>query len=94
MGEWVLVAAVLAVLVFCFFLTKRLDKFIDENRCAIEKENEAAEPSCVMLTEELSAEEITAEILRFKNSHKKIRVILYDSSDTELQECMEYYIER
>lgn len=94
MGEWVLVIAVLAVSIFCFFLMSRLDKFLDENRDAIEKESEAAEPSCVMLTEELSEEEIMAEIIRFKSTHSKMRVVLYDCSNDNLQECMEYYVDR
>mgnify|MGYP003312426438 CR=1 FL=1 len=54
----VLALAVLGVFVFGYFLMARLDKFLDENRKAIEKENEKKEPSCVMLTEELTDEEI------------------------------------
>ena len=36
----VLALAVLGVFVFGYFLMARLDKFLDENRKAIEKENE------------------------------------------------------
>ena len=35
-----LILCVLGVLVFGYFLMARLDKFLDENRKAIEKENE------------------------------------------------------
>ena len=85
---------VLGVFVFGFFLMARLDKFLDENRKAIEKENEKREPSCVMLTEELSDEEIATEVKRFRDKHASARIVLYDSTDTELSESMDYYADR
>ena len=39
----VLLIAVLGIFVFGYFLMGRLDKFLDENRKAIEKENEKRE---------------------------------------------------
>ncbi len=82
----VLIIAVLGMFVFGYFLMTRLDKFLDENRKAIEKENEKKAPSCVMLTEELTDEEITEEIRRFRSKHEGTRVILYDSNDIEIEE--------
>ena len=46
----ILVVAVLGVMFFGFFVMKRLDKFLDENRKRIEQEEKEKEPSCVMLT--------------------------------------------
>ncbi len=89
-----LILCVLGVFVFGYFLMARLDKFLDENRKAIEKENEKREPSCVMLTEEMSDEEIAIEVKRFRDKHASARIVLYDSSDTELSESMEYYADR
>ncbi len=90
----VLVVSVLGVFVFGYFLMARLDKFLDENRKAIEKENEKREPSCVMLTEEMSDEEIATEVKRFRDRHASARIVLYDSSDTELSESMDSYADR
>ena len=89
-----LILCVLGVFVFGYFLIARLDKFLDENRKAIEKENEKREPSCVMLTEEMSDEEIAMEVKRFRDKHASARIILYDSTDTELSESMDYYEDR
>ena len=89
-----LILCVLGVFVFGYFLMARLDKFLDENRKAIEKENEKREPSCVMLTEEMSDEEIATEVKRFRDKHIGARIVLYDSADTELSESMDYYADR
>jgi len=89
-----LILCVLGEFVFGYFLMARLDKFLDENRKAIEKENEKREPSCVMLTEEMSDEEIATEVKRFRDKHASARIVLYDSADTELSESMDYYTDR
>ena len=89
-----LILCVPGVFVFGYFLMARLDKFLDENRKAIEKENEKREPSCVMLTEEMSDEEIATEVKRFRDKHVGARIVLYDSLDTELSESMDYYAGR
>lgn len=91
-----LILCVLGVFVFVFgyFLMARLDKFLDENRKAIEKENEKKEPTCIMLTEEMSDEEIATEVKRFRDKHIGARIVLYDSLDTELSESMDYYAGR
>ena len=89
-----LILCVLGVFVFGYFLMARLDKFLDENRKAIEKENEKKEPTCVMLTEEMSDEEIATEVKRFRDKHASARIVLYDSADTELSESMDYYADR
>ena len=89
-----LILCVLGVFVFGYFLMARLDKFLDENRKTIEKESENREPSCVMLTEEMSDEEIATEVKRFRDKHKGARIVLYDNTDTELSESMDYYADR
>ena len=89
-----LILCVLGVFVFGYFLMARLDKFLDENRKTIEKEDEKREPSCVMLTEEMSDEEIATEVKRFRDKHASARIVLYDSTDTKLSESMDYYADR
>ena len=92
--DTVLGISVLSVFVFGYFLMARLDKFLDENRKAIENENEKKEPTCIMLTEEMSDEEIATEVKRFRDKHASARIVLYDSADTELSESMDYYADR
>ena len=89
-----LILCVLGVFVFGYFLMARLDKFLDENRKAIEKENEKKGPTCIMLTEEMSDEEIATEVKRFRDKHIGARIVLYDSLDTELSESMDCYAGR
>ena len=89
-----LILCVLGVFVFGYFLMARLDKFLEENRKTIENENENREPSCVMLTEEMSDEEIATEVKRFRDKHASARLVIYDSADTELSESMDYYADR
>ena len=38
--------------------------------------------------------EVVEEVRRFRGKHQSIRIVLYDSSDTELSESMEYYADR
>lgn len=93
MGVWgsiILILAMSGVFGFGFYLMTKLDKFLDENLKAIEKENESREPSCVMLTSSLTAEEILEEIRRFRKRHEDINVLLYDSPHTELMNSMTY----
>ena len=90
----ILIISVLGVFVFGYFLMARLDKFLDVNRKAIEKEEEKKEPSCILLTEEMSDEEIATEVKRFRDKHTSARIVLYDSTDTELSESMDYYADR
>ena len=86
--------SVLGVFVFGYFLMARLDKFLDENRKAIEKEEEKKEPSCIMLIEEMSDEEVVQEVHKFRQTHEGTRIILCDSSDIELSESIEYHTDQ
>ena len=93
MGVWgsiILILSMSGVFGFGFYLMTKLDKFLDANRKAIEKENESREPFCVMLTNSLTDEEILEEIRRFRKLHEDINVLLYDSSHTELMNSMTY----
>lgn len=74
MKEAVLLAVLAVLLAAGYFLMKKVDLFADENfpDCEDEKIN----PSCVVLTEELSDEEVVAEIQRFRNSHGKADIFI------------------
>ena len=76
----ILVVAVLGVMVFGFFVMKRLDKFLDGNRKRIEEEKKK-EPSCVMLTTDMTDEELIKNIRTYEKHHGDAYITLYQDED-------------
>ena len=72
LAELLLIVSLLAVFIFGFYLLGRLDRFFDESRRALLKENESREPSEILLPQGLSDSEILSEIRRFRKKHGKI----------------------
>ena len=83
MAELLLIVSLLAVFVFGFYLISRLDRFLEENRKALLKENESCEPSEVLLPPGLSDSEILSEIHRFRETHGKVDIILSDGQKND-----------
>ena len=83
MTELLLIVSLLAVFVFGFYLMSRLDRFLEENRKALLKENESCEPSEVLLPHGLSDSEILSEIRRFRETHETVDIILSDGKEDE-----------
>lgn len=83
MDELLLIVSLLAVFVFGFYLMSRLDRFLEENRKALLKENESCEPSEVLLPHGLSDSEILSEIRRFQETHETVDIILSDGKEDE-----------
>ena len=77
----ILVVAVLGVMVFGFFVMKRLDKFLDENRKRIEQEKKEKEPSCVMLTTDMTDEELIKDIRTYEKKRGDAYITLYQDED-------------
>lgn len=77
----ILVVAVLGVMVFGFFVMKRLDKFLDENRKRIEQEEKEKEPSCVMLTTVMTDEELIKNIRTYEKNRGEAYITLYQDED-------------
>ena len=77
----ILVVAVLGVMVFGFFVMKRLDKFLDENRKRIEQEEKEKEPSCVMLTTDMTDEELIKNIRTYEKKRGDSYITLYQDED-------------
>ena len=77
----ILVVAVLGVMVFGFFVMKRLDKFLDENRKRIEQEEKEKEPSCVMLTIDMTDEELIKNIRTYEKNRGDAYITLYQDED-------------
>ena len=82
----ILVVAVLGVMVFGFFVMKRLDKFLDENRKRIEQEEKEKEPSCVMLTTDMTDEELIKNIRTYEKQRGDAYITLYQDEDELLDE--------
>lgn len=77
----ILVVAVLGVMVFGFFVMKRLDKFLDENRKRIEQEEKEKEPRCVMLTTDMTDEELIKNIRTYEKQRGDAYITLYQDED-------------
>jgi len=77
----ILAVAVLGVMVFGFFVMKRLDKFLDENRKRIEQEEKGKEPSCVMLTTDMTDEELIKNIRTYEKQRGDAYITLYQAED-------------
>ena len=77
----ILVVAVLGVMVFGFFVMKRLDKFLDENRKRIEQGEKKKEPSCVMLTTDMTDEELIKNIRTYEKQRGDAYITLYQDED-------------
>ena len=75
----ILVVAVFGVMVSGFFVMKRLDKFLDENRKRIEQEEKEKEPSCVMLTTDMTDEELIKNIRTYKKRRGDAYITLYQN---------------
>ena len=77
----ILVVSVLGVMVFGFFIMKRLDKFLDENRKRIEQEDKEKEPSCIMLTTDMTDEELIKNIRTYEKQRGDAYITLYQDED-------------
>ena len=71
MRELLLLVVLFITFGFGFFLMHKLDCFLEENRKMIQRETDIQEPSHVLLTEELSNEEINEEIRLAREERKK-----------------------
>ena len=83
MAELLLIVSLLGIFAFGFYVMCRLDRFLEENRKALLKENESCEPSEVLLPHGLSDSEILSEIRRFRETHETVDIILSDGKEDE-----------
>ena len=93
MEDVILIIAVAAVMVFGFFIMKRLDVFLKENKKAIEKKREE-ECSPLELIDSENYENMIFEIEKFKKSHKKAAIIVFDKENREFTNTLTDYISR
>ena len=88
-----LIIAVAAAMVFGFFIMKRLDVFLEENRKVIEREREGKRGPLEFL-EAGNYEKMISEIENFKKSHKKAAIIIFDGENRELSDALNVYKSR
>lgn len=93
MGDVILVIAVAAAMVFGFFIMKRLDVFLEENRKEIEREREGERDPLEFL-EAGNYKKMISEIENFKKSHKKAAIIIFDGENRELTDALNEYKSR
>lgn len=83
MAELLLIVSLLGIFAFGFYLMSRLDRFLEENRKALLKENESREPSEILLPQGLSESEILCEIRRFRETRGNVDIILSDGQKND-----------
>ena len=88
-SDMILILCVLVCFAFGYFLMKRLDKFLNENYETIEKESDKRVPDYIMLTEEMTDDEIVQEVKRFRELHEGSSVVIYGFTDLKISESME-----
>ena len=77
----ILAIAVLGAMLFGFFVMKRLDKFLDENGKRSEQVKKKKEPNCVMLTTNMSDEDIVKNIRTYEKQRGDSYIALYQDGD-------------
>ncbi len=93
MEDVILIIAVAAVMVFGFFIMKRLDVFLKENKKAIEKKREE-ECSPLEFIDSENYENMISGIEKFKKSHKKAAIIVFDIENREFTNVLTDYMSR
>ena len=75
-----LALAFIAVIIFGYFLMVKLDAFLENNRKHIEDKKEVQEPLYIMLSDNLSDDEIIKKIKSIRKKNENDRVVLKNSN--------------
>ena len=87
MEDVILIIAVIAVMIFGFFIMKRLDAFLEENRKAGEKEYQKKAIPLMFLDAENNVKTLS-DIELFRQKHRDVKIIIYDESEVDLTETI------
>lgn len=93
MEDVILIIAVALVMIFGFFIMKRVDVFLEENRKSIEKEQEEKDSLLEFIDTE-NYENTISEIENFKKRHKKVAIVMFDGDNHELTDTLNDYKSR
>lgn len=88
MNEIIAVGVIFLIFIYGYILMRNLDGFLVKNAKKLNQKITQQSPSYVMLTGELTLDEITEEIRNFKEKHEDVRILLYDSSDMDTSETI------
>lgn len=77
MKDAVLLIILIIVFVSGYFVMKKFDVFMDNNLKDIEDNPEKSEPSYIVLTQELSDDEILEEIQQLRNDNRNTDIYIY-----------------
>ena len=80
MKDVLLTASVLAFFAFGYFLMDQIDRFLCKNQMAIQNEESGSKNSQILLSSDLTDDEILKEIHGFKKNHSKTGILLYDKN--------------
>lgn len=96
MGNAILMIAVTAVVILGFFMMKRIDVFLEENKKVIEKEQEKQEETYIRLKfpETENDKNMMSEIEEFKRTHHEVTIVIFDTDNQELADAITDYISR
>ena len=78
MTNILLIASVLPFFLFGFYIVKKVDEFILENKKRMSEEIQMLEPSFVILPGDFPLMEIDKEIDMFRKQHPNFKIILKD----------------
>lgn len=96
MGNAILMIAVTAVVIPGFFMMKRIDVFLEENKKVIEKEQEKKEETYIRLKfpETENDKNMISEREEFKRTHHEVTIVIFDTDHQELPDAITDYISR
>ncbi len=83
MKDILILVAFLAVATFGFFIMKRLDAFLEENRKAIAKEERERKKPYIVLGDEMAEDTIQNEIKRFRGEHSHTYIVVCDADEVD-----------
>lgn len=75
----ILIVAVFLIFVWCFIMVKHFDEFLTDSFGCDFQNVEKKEPSCVLLTKDMTDEEMMEEIQYFREHHQKMEIYLCEN---------------
>ena len=81
MGDVILIIAVVAVMIFGFFIMKMIDVFLDQKK-----------EIPLMFLDAENNEKAISDIELFRQKHRDVRIVVYDESEVDLTETIKSYL--
>ena len=96
MENAILMIAVTAVVIPGFFMMKRIDVFLEENKKVIEKEQEKKEETYILLKfpETENDKNMMSEMEECKRTHHEVTIAIFDTDHQALADAITGYIGR